>query len=82
MSNFIHGRIVVNNLSQVKNSEFDFSIIEFCARNKFALRFVGIFPKKDVGGHINFQISDNFLVNYCESFMEPIIYTIEDTPLD
>ena len=29
---------------------------------------------------INFQLSDNFLIHYCEFFMEPIIYDLDGTP--
>ena len=81
MSNFIFGRILCNDKTKIASSKIDFSMIELCVNNDFAVHFISTLPTKDTRADINFQLSDNFLINYCERFMEPVIYTQEGDPL-
>ena len=81
MSNFVYGRIVVNDVAKLIDSKIDFSMVEFCIHNNFALHFVDVLSTKNNIGDITFRISDNFLVNYCEYFLEPIIYTLDGKPI-
>ena len=81
MSNFVYGRVVVNDVTKLINSKIDFSIVNFCISNNFALHFIDSLPTKNTKGDINFQISDNFFVKYCEYFMEPVVYTLDGKPI-
>ena len=80
MSNFLHGRIIINdNCSLV--SKINSEMVEFSIRNNFALHYIDTLPSKNTVGDINFIISDNFFVKYCECFLEPIIYTLDGVPI-
>ena len=81
MSNFIYGRIISKEPKQVFYSKLDFSIIEVARNNNFALSFIDTLPTINTAKDVNFRISDNFMVKYCESFMEPIIYSADGKPL-
>lgn len=81
MSNFIYGRIVVNSTVNSLKTNIDFEIIEYCAKNGFAVHFIETLPTKNTCKDINFCISDNFFVKYCNDFMQPIIYTLSGEPL-
>ena len=81
MSNFLYGTIItVDNENRI-DSGLDFSMVRFALQNDFAIRFIDTIPTKDTSKNINFQISDNFFVLYCESFLETIIYTPDGIPL-
>ena len=75
MINFLYGRIIVNDPTQKIASRLDFYMMHFCIKNNFALSFVDRLPTKHTVEDILFRISDSFLIEYCESFMEPVIYS-------
>ena len=81
MSNFIYGKLTTNDITQLFNSKIDFFMIEYAVQNNFAVHFSNISVHKKNSGNMFFAISDNFFVNYCEYFLEPIIYTADGTPL-
>ena len=76
MSNFINGRIVVND--RAIDSSIGFSMVEFALYNHFAVHFE---DNKLNTRDIFFKISDSFLFKYCDYYMEPIIYTLDGKPL-
>ena len=80
MSNFILGRIK-KIYTDSSDEEFLFSLMSYCKSNGFAIHFRDNSSFDDSVGDIIFQLADNFEVNYCESFLEPIIYTLEGNPL-
>lgn len=82
MSHFLSGKIFINDTTEWFESKIDFSIVEFCLQNNFAIQFYDD-PKyynKPIRSLL-FRISDNFFVDYCEYFLEPIIYTNDGTPI-
>lgn len=81
MSNFIYGNIICNDISQATNSKIDSCMVKFCLDNDFAIHFIESIPTKDTRRDISFQLSDNFLIRYCECFMEPIVYTMDNEAL-
>ena len=80
MSNFVYGKIFVDDDSvSLIDSKIDFSMMKFSTQNNFALHFIT--PLANDKKDIFFCISDNYFVNYCEYFLEPIIYTLDGIPL-
>ena len=81
MSNFIYGRIVTTDKSIAVDSTLYYTMTNYCLLNEFGLHFIDTLPTKNTVKDLNFQLSDNSAVSYCEFFMEPIIYTLEGKPL-
>ena len=80
MSNFIHGLIINDGLKEIPYLSIKNKLVQHCKDNDFSINFSEKSVSKDE--HIiSFLLSDNYLINYCENFMEPITYSIEGEPL-
>ena len=81
MSNFLYGRILVTDSSKVMDSSIYSYITRFGDLNNFAVSFIDTLPTKSTPNDINFRISDNSHVQYCEYFLEPPIFTVDGFPI-
>lgn len=79
MSSLISGEINFERTEQTACQELSLAIVRFCVEHGFAVHFKGTPIKNCVA--LSFQLSDNFLVSHCETFLAPIIYTLEGVPL-
>lgn len=81
MSNFIYGNVVCSQVSNIIPSKIDFLMTRFCIDNHFGIHFLESIPPVEANlSSFYFQLSDNFMVHYCEYFLEPIIYTLDGAP--
>ena len=81
MSNFINSRIICNYTGDIGSTKIDFALIEYAVKNNFGLHILGLGLTKENKIIIDFRISDNFLVEYCEYFLEPILYSPDGNAL-
>lgn len=80
MSNFIHGLIINEGSKEKPYSVMKNKLVQCCKDNDFSIHFLEESVEKSE--HIiSFLLSDSCLINYCENFMAPIIYSIEGEPL-
>lgn len=65
-----------------ENEKFGFDMIKVCAENEFGIHFQDR-PREEaelLKNKIVFSFSDNFMIDNCEKFMEPIYYPINSPP--
>ena len=82
MSNFLYGRIVLNEVSRSKKIRIEQYLQGYPSNGMFALRLIETLPMIKTYDDINFIISDNHSVDYCEHFLEPLIYKDGEPLLD
>lgn len=80
MSNFVSTTIVINDTLELLNSKIDFLLLKYCIDNNIAIHFHSSLQERK-HGEVVLNISDNFFFNYCDCFLQPIIYTLQGRPL-
>ena len=78
MSNFIKGKIHFTNVYKSLNPDLFVDISSYATKNGFAISFHTTDLSERV---IDFVISDSLSVEYCEYFMEPVIFSTDGAPL-
>ena len=81
MSNFIRGRIFLDNSVSIFDAKIDRQMVRYCLDKEIGVHFCGMQATKQKNEvKLIFQLSDNFLIHYCEQFLAPILYTKDGVP--